>query len=220
MGAGKPNIEGMSVVLVGDFNPKIFQPVWFAAQEPPLIPKLEAEAATIEIIHADVAIFNVEWFRLQVTRDRFHISTPQESRYEFLRDLVLGTFQLLQHTPVSAMGINKDAHWRVESEEVWHEFGHRFAPKDIWDGVLEKPGLMSLTVQGVRTDGREGSVNVKVEPSRQIHPGILFNVNDHYSANRPESVLGCNEMMDILRTCFYESVSRSDKIIGDLMERR
>jgi len=220
MGAEKPNREGMNITLVGDFNPKIFQPAWFAAQEPPLIPKLEAEAANVEIIHPDVAIFDVDWFRLQVTTDRFHISTTQESRYEFLRDLVLGTFQLLQHTPVSAMGINKDAHWGVESEEVWHEFGNRIAPKDIWNGILEKPGLLSLTIQGVRTDGHKGNVNVTVQPSMQIHPGIYFGVNDHYSVENPEAVLGCTEMMDILRSCFYESIARSDKIIGDLMERK
>ena len=217
MGAEKPNKEGMSIILVGDFNPKIFQPVWFAAQEPPLIPKLEAEAAKVEIIHPDMAIFDVDWFRLQVTRDQFHISTTQESRYEFLRDLVLGTFQLLQHTPVKAMGINKDAHWGVDNEEIWHKFGHRIAPKDIWNGILEKPGLRSITIQGVRTDRHKGNVNVTVQPSMQIHPGIYCGVNDHYSVEDPDTVLGCNEMMDILSACFYDSIDRSNKIVGDLM---
>jgi hypothetical protein len=219
MGAGKPNKEGLSIVLLGDFNPKIFQPAWFAAQEPPLIPKLEAEDAKIEIIHPDVVVFEVEWFRLQVTRDRFFISTTQESRYEFLRDLVLGAFQLLQHTPVRAMGINKDVHWGVENEESWHEFGHRVAPKDVWSGILEKPGLLSLTMHGVRTDDHKGYINVKVEPSSQIQPGIYCSVNDHYEVKEPETVMGCNEMIDILRGCFYESIKRSDKIVSDLMRK-
>lgn len=218
MGTGRPNKEGISIVLVGDFNPKIFQPAWFAAQDPPLIPKLEAEEAKVEIIHPDVVIFEVDWFRLQATRDRFLISTAQASRYEFLRDLVVGTFQLLQHTPIRAMGINKDTHWGVGSEDVWHKFGHRIAPKEVWNGVLEKPGLLSLAIRGVRTDDYDGNINVKVEPSRQIHPGIYFNVNDHYSVKEPETVLGCNEMMDILRTCFHQSIKRSDNIARDLVE--
>jgi hypothetical protein len=220
MGSGRSNLEGISIVLVGDFNPKIFQPVWFAAQEPPLIPKMEAEEAKLEIIHPDVVVFEVDWFQLQVTRDRFHISTVQESRYEFLRDLVLGTFQLLQHTPVRAMGINKDAHRGVQSMEMWHGFGDRIAPKGVWDGIVEKPGLLTITIQGARTDGHQGYVNVKVEPSRQIHPGIYFNINDHYSVKEPEKALGCNEIMDILRTRFQESMNRSDKIVSDITERK
>ncbi len=220
MGTGTKHSEGISIVLIGDFNPKIFQPAWFAAQEPPLIPKLEAEEATIEIIHPDVVIFQTDWFRLQVVREQFQVSTAQESRYEFLRDLVLGTFQILQHTPVRGMGINKDIHWGVENEAVWHDFGHRITPKDIWKGILEKPGLLSLTMQGVRTDSHNGCVNVKVEPSNQIRPGIYININDHYSVKEPEKVLGCNEIMDILRTCFYDSTKRSDKIVSDLMERK
>lgn len=205
---------------MGDLNPKIFQPAWFAAQDPPLVPKREAEAANIEIIHQDVVIFNLEWFRLEVTRDRFHISTTQESRYEFLRDIVLGTFQLLLHTPVRAMGINKDIHYSVENERVWHEFGDRVAPKGLWLGVLEKPGLTSLAIRGVRTDGYEGSINVKVEPSRKVHPGIYFNINDHYSVKDPKTLSGCSEMMDILSKRFHDSIKRSAGIAQELMEKQ
>ena len=220
MGTGTKNSEGISIVLIGDFNPKIFQPAWFAAQEPPLIPKLEAEEAKIEIIHSDVATFEVDWFRLQVLRNRFQISSYQESRYEFLRDLVLGTFQILQHTPVREIGINREVHSGVENEKVWHEFGHRIAPKDVWNGILEKPGLLSLTMVGVRTDGHNGDINVIVQPSTTIRPGIYFNVNDHYSVKEPEKVVGCNEIMDILSAYFYDSIKRSDIIVNHLMETK
>jgi hypothetical protein len=40
-----PEIQGMSIVLVGGFNPKIFHPAWFAAQK--LIREKEAEEANI-----------------------------------------------------------------------------------------------------------------------------------------------------------------------------
>jgi len=75
-------------------------------------------------------------------------------------------------------------------------------------------------MQGVPTDGHKGNINVTVQPSTQIHPGIYCGVNDHYSVVDPDTVLGCNEMMDILRTCFYDSIAISDKIFGGLMERK
>ncbi len=84
MGSQQPEIQGSSIVLLGDLNPKIFQPAWFAAEK--LIRKPEAEAAEIEIIHPEVVIFNLEWLRLEVTRERFSASTTQEPYYEFIRD--------------------------------------------------------------------------------------------------------------------------------------
>jgi hypothetical protein len=47
-----PEIQGISIVLLVDFNPKIFQPAWFAAQN--LIRQQEADEATIHIkVHPD-----------------------------------------------------------------------------------------------------------------------------------------------------------------------
>ena len=48
-------INRHSIVLIGNFNPKIFQPAWFGSEG--LIQKKEAEQSTIEIIHPDVVIF-------------------------------------------------------------------------------------------------------------------------------------------------------------------
>ena len=75
MSAQLPDIQGVTVVFLGDFNPKIFQPAWFAVQG--LIRQQEAEEANVEIIHPDVVSFSLEWLALQVTRERFAISTTQ-----------------------------------------------------------------------------------------------------------------------------------------------
>ena len=32
MNVERPEIKAFSIVLLGDFNPKIFQPAWFSAQ--------------------------------------------------------------------------------------------------------------------------------------------------------------------------------------------
>jgi hypothetical protein len=41
------------------------------------------------------------------------------SNSNLIRDLVLGTFQLLRHTPIKAMGVNREAVFAMESEEEW-----------------------------------------------------------------------------------------------------
>lgn len=127
--------QGVSVVLRGNFNPAIFHPSWFASQD--LIRRQEAEAASVEIVHAEAAIFNADWLQIHVFRDRFQARTFQEPYYEALRDLVIGVFSYLNHTPIRIMGINRLFHFRLESEEVWHKVGDRLAPKQDWVELLE-----------------------------------------------------------------------------------
>ncbi len=50
-----PDRYKRSIVLLDDFNPKIFHPAWFAAEN--LIGKQDAESAKVEVIHQDVSIW-------------------------------------------------------------------------------------------------------------------------------------------------------------------
>ena len=214
----KLEIEGMDIVLVGDFNPSIFQPAWFTSQE--LIRKEEDEAAKIEIIHPEIVQFSLDWLHLQVTRNKFSATTSQNPYYNILKDLVSSTFNILTHTPISKMGINKNMHFQMASEDDWHALGHRLTPKEIWNQILEKPGMRSLSIQGKRTDDFNGYILVRVEPSRKIHPGVFIHVNDHYEIKDPESVLGCSEIMNILSSSWESSISQSDKIAYSLLEEK
>jgi hypothetical protein len=218
MSAPQLEIQGVSVILLGDFNPKIFQPAWFAAEG--LIRKQEAEQATINIVHPEVVSFTLEWLELQVTRERFAISTPQEPYYEIVRDLVLGTFNLLRHTPLHKLGINTDMHFRMHSQEAWHAFGHRLAPKELWQGILDAPGMRSLTMESRRPDGFKGYIRVQVEPSAKVDPGVYLQVNDHYEVEAPQPGLGSSEMLTIFERAWSEALRRSKHIISVLMEKQ
>lgn len=211
----KPSLHtsSHSIVLLGDFNPKIFQPAWFACEG--LVGKNEAEAAEIEVIHAEVVVFAFQGFKLQVTRDRFIISSLQEPYFAPMRDLVLGTFELLRHTPVNRMGINVERHYRVHTEEEWHSFGHKLTPKQIWNGILEEPGMRSVVIQGKRKDSYNGWVLMRVDPSPAVQPGVFFQVNDHLELDHGHS---SPELMEILRTSWRDSVKRSVGMIESLVE--
>lgn len=158
----KKIVDSCSIVLIGSFNPQIFQPYWFAHHE--LIQMEEAEKANLEVIAKDITSFKLGWLTVQVFREKFSAVTDDESHFAPLRDFVLGTFQLLEHTPVNQMGINRNIQYEVASEEDWHKIGHTLAPKRLWESHLRKPGLTSLTINGTREDGLNGGINVTVRP--------------------------------------------------------
>lgn len=212
-----PFSYGHSIVLLGNFNPKIFHPSWFGAQQ--LIGKQEEEGANVEIVHSDVAIFSLDWLRLEVFRDRFKAETTKEPYIEALLDFVVGTFTLLKHTPLTMMGINIEMHFRIASTEIWHAAGDRLAPKAPWDGILTKPGMGAVIMQDVRTDSCNGYLRVTVEPSSKIQPGIFFSVNDHIEVSDPKKLNGSDELVDILKGVWLSSRKRSENIIHTLFER-
>jgi len=214
--ADQPAIQGISIVLVGDFNPKIFQPAWFSAEN--LIRVTEAEAADIKIINPEIVIFKLDWLEVQVTRDRCSFITTQDAYYEVVRDLCLGTFKLLKHTPIQKMGINMDLHFKMRSIEEWHAVGHKVAPKELWNKTLKNAGLRSLTIEGVREDGLKGYIRVKVEPSRRVHPGIYIQINDHYETD--DSGIGCETIINILDLSWNRSFDKSEIIINDILSWR
>src|SRR5688500_4623204 len=111
----EPKISGSSIVLRGSFNPTIFQPSWLARYN--LISTQEADAAQVKVVHSEVSHFETESSVIQVTKDRFAAATKASVHWVPLADLVVGTFSILEHTPVTAMGINRQMHFEVSSEE-------------------------------------------------------------------------------------------------------
>jgi hypothetical protein len=148
----EPDRQSLSIVVLGDFNPSIFQPFWFSANG--LMPQVEADNAEISLIHKQVAAFSMGKLNIQVDGARFGITTDEPSQEPILRDLALGTLSLLEHTPLRAIGLNLDMVFAVESEEAWHAIGHRLVPKHDWAQILDSPGMQQVVVEGKRPDCR------------------------------------------------------------------
>lgn len=201
--------QAVSIVLRGPFSPAIFHPSWFALHE--LVRRQESEAAKVDIIHPNAAVFTTEWLQINVVNDRFLATTSQESYYEPLRDLVVGVLELLSHTPLRAMGVNRDFHYRLDSEEAWHGVGHGLAPKQHWEHVLKQPGMLSLTVESRRPDEFDGYIRVKVEPSTSVKYGVYIQVNDHYQLKSGDEggKPGTREATRILAEQWNASMQRS-----------
>lgn len=175
-----PENEAATIVMIGSFNPTIFQPRWLGAQN--LIRAEEAEHANIATIQSECTDFTTEWFHVQVLQNRFQIVCTDPRQYGPLRDLVAGMFVILPHTPVTAVGMNRHFHFEMSSEKVWHELGHLLAPKEFWNPILDGTGLRSMLMQGRRKHESGGLVHIKVEPSAQIKHGLFIEVNEEFKS--------------------------------------
>lgn len=187
-----PAIEarGSSIVFAGTFNPAIFHPEWFVRKE--LLPASAAEAARDQILtSAELSAFTADWLSLQVTKTQAVLSTVDEARAVDLRDVAHSVVSVLSETPVDAVGINTDVHFRAESEEQWHALGDQFVPKDFWGPLFDdeiwrqrpdgqRVGTRTVTVEAWREE-INGYVRVEAAPSVRITPnGVYVGINGHF----------------------------------------
>lgn len=179
-------IDGLSIVLRGNFNPAIFSPAWLLYQK--LIGRDEFDNADTELITNKVATFSAAWATVQVTEDRLQISTIELDEFERVRDLVVGVLNVLPHTPIAALGVNREIHVAIDDSDVWHSIGDQLVPKIHW-AMLNLPGMRSLAVEGARPDLYEGRVVVQVEPSLRVAQGIYLAHNDHFELKRRNKIL-------------------------------
>ena len=208
-----PEISGGSIVLLGSFNPKIFQPEWFCRQE--LLSEGEAQAADIKVIAPQISHFETERFTLQVTNDRFVAASTANASSAPLKDLVQGTFFILEHTPVTAMGLNYQMHFGMQSEKDWHEIGDKLAPKEPWNQILEgRPGLLSLTILTPKDNPKGAQFRIRVEPSVSVKFGVFFETNEHYQAAEVDPL---SSLMTILGDRWEEAHNYASRVVNHIL---
>ncbi|MBI4081267.1 MAG: hypothetical protein HY423_01520 [Candidatus Lambdaproteobacteria bacterium] len=186
-------LEGQALVLLGKFNPGIIQPAWLAHQG--LIRPEESDSAKIDIIRSEISLFSIGSLKLLTQPEKFQIETVAVEESPTIKDLALGIFTVLEHTPLSALGINRDVHFKVESTDVWHAVGHRLVPKDVWKSIMEEPGTRSVIVRSNRPT-KEGRLTVRVEPSARTQPGIYVGTNLHFNLERPQILQVLDKMWE------------------------
>lgn len=200
-----------NIVLVGSFNPLIFQPNWYASNG--LLSEQEAEAAVIEVIHREVTTFSTTAFLLQVTTDRFLLRSGATPSFRLMRDLAIGTFTLLSETPVSAVGFNRESAFTMESPDAWNGLGWAITPQEHWADVMERPGLRSVTVEDTRQEGRPGYRRVTLQPVDGLLNGVSIAVNDHYQLSTETSMAKASEAVEVFQQDWDDSFSNAEKLI-------
>lgn len=177
--ARKPTleIESASIILLGAFNPAIFQPFWFARHR--LVRDEEAEDALVQLVRPEFTSHRMGPFSIQVRPEQASFEIHDIGHQKPLLDLVDGVFQILGETPIHALGINRNMHFRASKNRM-DSIGHRLAPPHVWDDVLgATPEVRTIVSWGSRS-GSPGRIQAKVEPSAPLGLGVYIGSNEHF----------------------------------------
>lgn len=204
----EPVVSGCSIVMVGDFNPAIFHPSWL--HEYGVEGDIAEDRTRVDVVHQDITSFKVDARSYTIRKGSFTVET-RTAPWVAIADITRQIFgELLIHSPVQAFGINKMAHFDVQSREVRHDIGRQLAPIAPWGhfGMELEPdnnglnvGLQSLTMR--RKSKLEMAIvdtNVTIEPSDllQGNSGISMVINFHHDLKDYEPKRGARPAVDLL----------------------
>lgn len=189
----QPQREVFSIVLLGDFNPAIFHPLWFSLNG--LFADAEAKEADISVIAKELASFTIGGINIQVEKSRLGFTITEPQHEPVLQSTAIGTMMILEHTPVTVLGFNRDMIFDVESDEARNEIGFRLVPKDDWAAFLKPRGMKLLIFEGERSDCVADQIQFRVSPSGEVPHGVFVGVNQQYMLKtevreKPELRLG------------------------------
>lgn len=204
-------MSSIACVLIGSFNPQIFNNFWLAQHN--LIRQEECDNAKIDIIHPNLSQFSISDLQFRITHEHLQIFTQNQSKIEQIRDLLISIFSLLEHTPINKMGINYECHHPLEDKEKWNALGDKLAPKQCWNEILEKPGLLSLSLKGLNSEDKNNSTIIKIEPSGLYEHSVFIHINNHYDFPESKNAIAA---LDCIRNKWdsniKESVIKAEKI--------
>lgn len=212
-------------MLVGSVNPAIFSPYWLRQCE--LVTDQEAAAAEVGLISPEATQILVADFQLIANRDRFQIETTVAPWVRLL-DFAAKLFgEVLPHTPILQLGINRTVHFKVKNEEVRNAIGRKLAPlepwgdwgKDLAKGPL-RGGLQTVAMAEPWEDEPfAGRVTTTLQPSGRIpgNAGIYMQINNHCQFQKEDVIESTAKMIDFLIRNFEKSIAKSDAIVDQIM---
>ena len=116
------------------------------------------------------------------------------------------------------MGINYSSRLRFKTDRDWHCFGHILVPKNPWVGLLNTPGMRSISVEGKRPDDYPGMVVVTADPIMNLVNEAILRVNDHIERSPDDKSVGAAFFLEVLEKDYEKIISRSKALLDDLIE--
>lgn len=219
-----PEISGVSIVILGNFNPAIFQPAWLVRSG--IEQDLDDDLIKIELIHKEVAQFAIDKTAYIIDSERFQISTTSAPWIQIADKVSVLFGETLPHSPVRAFGLNYDIHFKVSSTEKRTSIGRTLAPIAPWgafgrsmEGKTPETvgGLLSQTMRSIElSESYSINKNVKIEPSAKINDstGIYMQANFHYQANQD---ITAPDLVGAIQDVFQNRVNEAEEIFDTVM---
>jgi hypothetical protein len=208
-----------TIVLLGRFNPRIFQPMWFASRK--LLAEHDVEPESV-VVTDGLSAFRRRDISLFCAQDRCQFgSTPTTPTPDILRDLATETFTVLRETPIRQIGINHNTHVPSTVRD-WDTIAAQMGDPHRRFVLLEDQQLQTVQFGGPRDDGLNGSRMVLLQPSVVLEGGVFFQVNDHVElVDSPDiEPLGASGAVDALNAIWDSSRVLSDQIQREIAPRR
>jgi hypothetical protein len=220
-------IRSPSVVLLGNFNPAIVHPEWFDRNQilPPSEVREIAEVRKNEVkdldglklkfISSNVFVSSIETrlnlpsYRINVTPDRFEATTSRKEKFEELPKFVGATFKVLEHTPISSLGINflSSLKFSETSVNLMHSL---FCGKP--ETIYQLFGTDCLIDSRIKYVYKDSKVTLLFELKKENDEiGINFNYHKGFAEKE-----GTNEMIEYLLDNFESMMLNSDEVIKHL----
>jgi hypothetical protein len=211
-------IGGSTIVLLGAFNPRIFQPMWFEARG--LLADVDVDPNSLVLTDGFVS-FETGVVSVFCARDRCQFATTDKTPTpDIIRDLAVGTFTLLGETPVWEVGVNHATHIPRQRRR-WDDVVAQFGDPQKSLVLLTDQALQTVALVAPRDDGREGQRTVQLQPSARLEEGVWFTMNDHvvvYPVDARESI-GAKEAVEAMEGIWDSSRELSDEIHNRLASR-
>ena len=224
-----PEIErnNWSIVLIGNFNPAIFHPAWFAMNN--VISREVADSSDTEVVHSEASVMSLGALRLNIQRMRFGIETEQAPEIALL-DFVSVVFgDLLPHSEIHQFGINRTVFFRASSSESRTRLGRIFAPTAPWGSfgarIEQSSGSTTggMTTVAMRELFNEthwnGHCEAKLMPAYEldVNTGIQIAINNHFEMKDQKKGGGTKAALSIIESEFEARMTRSEEVIAAVL---
>ena len=220
-----PERKEYSCVLIGDFNPAMFQPEWFYKNN--IISLEDVDYARDQssncpiIITPQLTVFKTSQLTIKIEQKKFCVIANKEPLIS-LKDFILKTFEKLSSFIIIAYGFNYSAHYGLESPEIFQMVGDRLAPKQYWkrllkndiEGVNRKSGLNSILMK-YEKENNEGYILTTLQPSGFIKNGVYINSNNHFAIAVSDTA--AEIVMEKLDLGFDNAFNEMKEIQSDLL---
>lgn len=208
--------EDANIVVVGNFNPKIFHPEWFIAKG--IIGQWAYEADDL-ICVADYTRFEMpDNILLEVYLTKLIIRTNAQTSFVTIRDLLVNIFSYLSETPTQQVGMNFSTLIKIKDKEQWKILGENIAPQQKWKAAADyyeglgdkekyKFGLWELVMNLPRPDDYLGYIRAKIKVANDISGIIEFSINNHIDIVEQNA----KDLTEVLNTSWEASLEFANK---------
>jgi hypothetical protein len=172
------DIDQVSIVLLGMFEPERLHPNETVMQDLLTPGDIEHLRVTV-LLPKEIIEFQTQFFVMHVSHGRLSVQSKLSAPIpQKVRDFAVDLLSEIQ-VPITAMGINRDLHFRVRSADKYKAVRDELLNHDNLDDVLKNGLIRSLLLESDRYDTDIGKIFTRIEPSVALIPGMFIQVNDH-----------------------------------------